>query len=190
MPRRPTYENIVEAADGLFYEQGFEATSFADIAGALGISRGNFYHHFKSKDAILDAVILRRVAATEDMLTAWEADADPKARIRGFIEILIANRAKIMLYGCPVGSLATELAKLDHIAHDRAADIFRLFQRWLTVQFVALGRADAETLAAHLLARTQGVAVLASAFHDEDFLRRETAELIDWLDAIAPARPN
>ena len=72
----------------------------------------------------------------------------------------------------------------------RAADIFRLFQRWLTVQFEALGHADAKTMAAHLLARTQGVAVLASAFHDEDFLRRETVELIDWLDAIAPARPN
>ena len=42
-----TRELIVEKADTLFYEGGFEATSFADIAAAVGISRGNFYHHFK-----------------------------------------------------------------------------------------------------------------------------------------------
>lgn len=44
-----TRQQIVEAADGLFYERGFEATSFADIAGIVGLSRGNFYYHFKTR---------------------------------------------------------------------------------------------------------------------------------------------
>ncbi|TNF20020.1 MAG: TetR/AcrR family transcriptional regulator, partial [Pseudomonadales bacterium] len=52
-----TRERIVSEADRLFYERGYEHTSFADIADAVGISRGNFYYHFKSKDEILDAVI-------------------------------------------------------------------------------------------------------------------------------------
>ena len=42
-----TREQIVLAADQLFYEQGFEHTSFADIADAVKLSRGNFYYHFK-----------------------------------------------------------------------------------------------------------------------------------------------
>ncbi|HEY7886322.1 MAG TPA: helix-turn-helix domain-containing protein, partial [Cellvibrionaceae bacterium] len=54
-------EKIVAAADRLFYERGFDATSFADIAEAVQISRGNFYYHFKTKDDILDAVIARRL---------------------------------------------------------------------------------------------------------------------------------
>ena len=33
----------IRAADELFYKQGFEHTSFADVAEAVGISRGNFY---------------------------------------------------------------------------------------------------------------------------------------------------
>lgn len=57
MPPQSTRNLIVEEADALFYESGFEATSFAEIAKAVGISRGNFYHHFKTKDDILDAVI-------------------------------------------------------------------------------------------------------------------------------------
>lgn len=63
---------IVEAADRLFYQRGFEATSFADIAEALSLSRGNFYYHFKTKDEILAAVIARRLASTSAMLEAWE----------------------------------------------------------------------------------------------------------------------
>ena len=45
-----------------------------------------------------------------------------------------------------------------------------------------LGReADADALAMHLLARTQGVATLANAFHDEQFIRQEVGQMYDWL---------
>ena len=59
-----TRANIIDAADQLFYRQGYEHTSFADIADVVQISRGNFYYHFKSKDEILDAVINLRLVNT------------------------------------------------------------------------------------------------------------------------------
>lgn len=179
-----TRDLIVERADDLFYEGGFEATSFADIAVAVGISRGNFYHHFKTKDAILDAVISRRLTRTADMLEAWKAEGStPRERIASFIHILIANRTKIMAFGCPVGTLCSELAKLDHGAQPRAAEIFSLFRDWLAVQFRALGLDDAaEERAMHLLTWSQGVAVMASAYRDEAFIHREVAGIERWLD--------
>jgi TetR/AcrR family transcriptional repressor of nem operon len=184
-----TRQRIVEAADRLFYEQGFEAASFASIAAAVQISRGNFYYHFKTKDEILQAVIALRLANIQKMLDAWEAGADtPADRIRSFIHILIMNGAKIARYGCPVGSLCSELAKLDHIAQSEANKLFTLFRQWLARQFEALGRsAGADALAMHLLARSQGAATLANAFSDEDFLRREAGEMCAWLDAQIPA---
>lgn len=185
MAKQTTPELIAEKADTLFYERGFEATSFADIAKAVGISRGNFYHHFKSKDDILDAVITRRLATTRAMLAGWEADADPAQRTISFVRILIVNRSKIMAYGCPVGTLNTELTKLDHSAQNRASDIFALFRDWLASQFAALGhRQDAQDLAMQLLARSQGVAVMASAFGDEGFLRAEVAAMESWLASL------
>lgn len=191
MSRSATRERIEEKADALFYEAGFEATSFADIASAVGISRGNFYHHFKSKDEILDAVISRRLAATQAMLEAWDTDAAPKDRILSFIRILITNRTKIMAFGCPVGTLTTELAKLDHIAEARAVQIFTLFRDWLANQFRALGhRDDADALALHVLARSQGIAVMASALKDEAFLRAEVAALAAWLDQLPDQPPT
>lgn len=182
-----TRKQIVEAADRLFYEQGFETTSLADIAAIVGLSRGNFYYHFKTKDEILSAVIDRRLAATQAMLEAFEANAPtPKARIMRFVRILLANRTAIMAHGCPVGTLSNELAKLDHAAHGRAVEIFGLFRAYLSRQFAALGRADADALALHVLMRSQGVAALATAFRDSAFVDREIDDLAVWLDAACP----
>jgi TetR/AcrR family transcriptional regulator, transcriptional repressor for nem operon len=180
---KTTRDHIVEAADRLFYRRGFEHTSFSDIAGAVRISRGNFYYHFKSKDEILDAVIDARLAGTRTMLAKWEIEGkSPADRIRSFIHILIANRDQISRYGCPVGTLCAELAKLNHASRAEANRLFTLFRTWLRRQFALLGRkTDADKLAMHLLARSQGVAALAGAFHDQKFIRQEVKQMCDWL---------
>jgi AcrR family transcriptional regulator len=189
MARPKTRDEIVQVADRLFYEQGFDSTAFADIAEAVGISRGNFYHHFKTKDDILAAVIALRLARTAAMLDAWEENADaPRERIRQFIEILITNQAKIMQFGCPVGTLCSELAKLDHPFQPQAKAIFDLFRHWLGRQFAAAGCGEgSDRLALHLLMRSQGVASLALAYRDEAFVRREVEAAIDWLDQTLAA---
>jgi AcrR family transcriptional regulator len=184
MGQMTTRNLIVQVADDLFYRKGYEHTSFADIAEIVEISRGNFYFHFKTKDEILEAVIDRRLAGTREMLERWDSeDSGPADRIRRFIQILIANRADIMRYGCPVGTLCTELAKLDHASQTDANKLFTLFRTWLVRQFELLGLEDeADSLAMHLLARSQGVATLANAFNDERFIRHEVRQMSDWLD--------
>jgi TetR/AcrR family transcriptional regulator, transcriptional repressor for nem operon len=184
MSDKSTRDHIVDAADHLFYRRGFEHTSFSDIADDVRISRGNFYYHFKTKDEILDAVIDARLANTAKMLEQWErAGKNPVDRIRSFIHMLMANRADLKRYGCPVGTLCTELAKLNHASQGEANKLFTLFRGWLRRQFTELGRAhDADALAMHLLARSQGVATLANAFHDDKLIRHEVALMCDWLN--------
>jgi AcrR family transcriptional regulator len=183
-----TRERIIDAADRLIYERGYEHTSFTDIAEAVAISRGNFYYHFNTKDEILGAVIARRFDRTAAMLAAWEADGgDPAERIRSFIGMLVMNRTQISRHGCPVGSLCGELGKLAHPAMADAKRLFTLFRDWLRRQFTLLGHeAGADALAMHLLARSQGIAVLASAFADPAFIEREVAQLQAWLQASLP----
>jgi TetR/AcrR family transcriptional regulator, transcriptional repressor for nem operon len=185
LKKQTTRDRIVQAADDLFYRRGFENTSFSDIADAMRISRGNFYYHFRSKDEILSAVIHGRLSEAEQMLGRWDTEgAGPTDRIRKFIDILTTNRSLILQHGCPVGTLCTELAKLNHAARPEADKVFTLFRIWLRRQFTLLGRQEnADALAMHLLARTQGVAMLASALRDETFVRREVREMHDWLEA-------
>jgi TetR/AcrR family transcriptional regulator, transcriptional repressor for nem operon len=190
MSKKPTRTQIIETADTLFYEKGYEQTSFADIADVVAISRGNFYHHFKTKDEILEAVIALRLANTQTMLDGWAAQTpDPKGRILQFVRILIVNQSKIMAHGCPVGTLCAELAKLDHGLHGQAAQIFTLFRTWLAQQFAALGHGyQADHLAMHLLGRSQGVAALANAFRDDMFVKHEVEQMAHWLETLQPER--
>lgn len=181
-----TRAQIIEAADDLFYRQGFEHTSFQHIAEAVKISRGNFYHHFKTKNDILDAVIDLRLDRTRDLLDDWEKQSDsPAERIRCFIRILITNWSKIETWGCPVGTLTTELAKLNHPGHDRAARVFALFRDWLREQFAAMGReADADELALEVLTFSQGAATVGNAFHDRAYVSRRVDRMCAWLDEL------
>ena len=48
---------ILETAERLFYEKGYEATSVQDILDALKLSKGGFYHHFESKLSLLEAIV-------------------------------------------------------------------------------------------------------------------------------------
>jgi TetR/AcrR family transcriptional regulator, transcriptional repressor for nem operon len=182
-----TRDQIVRAADRLFYERGFEKTSFADIAGSVKISRGNFYYHFRAKDDILSAVIALRASDTAAMLESWEQMAStPLGRLRCFAEMLIQNRKSIQRFGCPVGTLCAELSKLEHPSQGDAGMIFGQFRAWLREQFEALGHGDdADALAMHLLGRSQGIASLANAFHDEAFIRREVELIEAWLESLS-----
>jgi AcrR family transcriptional regulator len=190
MATEGTRADIVRSADELFYRQGFEHTSFADIADAVRISKGNLHYHFKTKDQILAAVIDARIAERHEMVQRWEAEqATAVGRIRCYIRLVAVNGADVEKYGCPVGTLTIELSKLGHRSLESAAEIFSLFRTWLGGQFAALGRAgDADELAMHVLAFSQGIATMSTAYQDREFVRREIDKLCVWVEeqAVAP----
>jgi AcrR family transcriptional regulator len=53
---------ILDVAEKMFLEKGFENTSTIDIAIAINIAKGTLYYHFKTKNEIMNAIIERRVA--------------------------------------------------------------------------------------------------------------------------------
>lgn len=85
--------------------------------------------------------------------------------------------------------LCAELAKLGHRNRAEANAIMELFRTWLRGQFVRMGRAkDADALAMHLLARTQGVAVVAQSLRDKAFLQQEVEQMLRWVAACQSPR--
>ncbi|WP_066189919.1 TetR/AcrR family transcriptional regulator [Gracilibacillus timonensis] len=68
---KQTKEDIITTAVKLFKEKGFEKTSMQDIANTLGISKGGIYHHFKSKEEIIDIVRENQANSIEDRLKQW-----------------------------------------------------------------------------------------------------------------------
>jgi AcrR family transcriptional regulator len=50
---------ILDTAQMLFYTKGYDKTAVRDIINEIGIAKGTFYHHFNSKEELLDALIMR-----------------------------------------------------------------------------------------------------------------------------------
>ena len=78
MERGSTKQEILNAALELFSVQGFEATSIAQIAGAVGIRKASLYSHFENKQAILDALVQEVLEQYEEhslfARADWEKD--------------------------------------------------------------------------------------------------------------------
>lgn len=93
-------EQILRAAETLFYAHGYEQTSIQDILNAIGISKGGFYHHFESKLDLLDALCQQR--AEESARAAREAaDAclgDPPAELNALLSCSGLLRADALDY--------------------------------------------------------------------------------------------
>jgi AcrR family transcriptional regulator len=181
-----TRADIVDCARKLFYEQGYDGTSFSHIVDATGLFRGNIYHYFKTKDEILEAVVDRYLNDYRTLLTQWEREnRDPKVRLRAFVNMVAGHKAELVEYGCPIGSLNTELGKERRELQHVARALFELFQHWLAGRFAELGFGkEADSLALHLLGRAQGIAVISHVYHDRKFLERETGQLGDWIDQL------
>ena len=178
-------QRIVAAADQLFYQRGYNQTSFRDISDETGIPRGNFYYYFKTKEDILGAVVDSRVHSFEAMLEECDASTDdPRKRIHCFADMLSSAEDKVLHAGCPIGTLSSELAKDDESYQDMSRAVFVVVRKWLTKQFNALGVADSDDKAMDLLARMQGATVMACAFDDRKFLRRSLADIKAWVNNL------
>lgn len=73
---------IIEAAETLFYKNGYEKTSVQDVLDVLNLSKGGFYHHFDSKLLLLEAICSQKVesacAYASEAVEACEGGALPK----------------------------------------------------------------------------------------------------------------
>jgi len=53
---------IIDAAEKLFYSVGYDETSVSDIVKEIGVAQGTFYNYFASKEAVLEALVQRHVS--------------------------------------------------------------------------------------------------------------------------------
>ncbi|GGW70807.1 TetR family transcriptional regulator [Streptomyces lucensis JCM 4490] len=175
----------MDAAVRVFHEQGVEKTTLADIARAADVPLGNVYYYFKSKDRLVEAA----VDAHRDRLGALTGRldelADPASRLKELVAGWVGQRETAARFGCPFGTLATELDKRDDGLDVAAAKVMRALLDWAESQFAQLGRSDARALAVDLVAAYQGMSVLTNTLRDPDLMAAQGERLRSWIDGIA-----
>lgn len=164
-----TRQRILDAACDLVFERGAVVLNLDEVLAVTGTSKSQLYHYFADKSDLIHAVVARqgeRVLALQRPVLAdvdgWEALRRWRDAVVGVVEGLSGRG------GCPIGSLADELAELDEQARTEAAAIFEQWQDLLVDALravVVAGQlrpdADLENLALATLASLQGGLLLS-----------------------------
>ena len=204
VPERSAKDELLDAALSLLREQGFTATTVDALCTRAGVTKGAFFHHFESKDALgVEAVQhWSRVTSAAFQTAAYHEPADPLARVLAYLEFRkTLLRGKTAEFSCVAGTLVQETyASHPAIRAACSASIFGHAETLVADIASALKQhgvqADvtAESLAVHTQAVLQGAFVLAKASGDArlavesiEHLRRYFALLFQ---SNPKARPN
>jgi TetR/AcrR family transcriptional regulator, transcriptional repressor for nem operon len=167
---------ILEAALRVIRAKGYTATSVDDLCAAAGVTKGAFFHHFKSKEDLGIAAARHWSAVTGELFAAapYHRHADPLARVLGYLDfrkqLLTGDVAE---FTCLVGTMVQETfesspgiraaceASISGHAEKIETDIAEAMrQRGLRTQWTA------RSLALHTQAVLQGAFILAKAKDD------------------------
>jgi TetR/AcrR family transcriptional repressor of nem operon len=109
-----TKRKLVDAGVSLMRKQGFNATTVDDICSAAGVTKGGFFHYFKSKEDIAKAAVVRfREGKRQDFDNApFRKLADPLDRVYGRLDFAKESTGggKHLTKGCLIGMFAQELS--------------------------------------------------------------------------------
>jgi TetR/AcrR family transcriptional regulator, transcriptional repressor for nem operon len=185
-PKAGKRERLAAAAAQVFHEQGVEKTTIADIARSAEVPVGNVYYYFKTKDQLVEEAFGAHARTLQGLIAALEQFDAPQDRLKALVCGWVDQRDVAAQFGCPTGTLASELGKRADGLDRTAAAGMRALIDWIEEQFAAMGRADAGELAVALFASYQGISLLTNVFRDPELMAVEGLRLVRWIDSLQP----
>jgi TetR/AcrR family transcriptional repressor of nem operon len=168
----------VERAAELFAARGVAATSVDEVLAAAGAGKGQFYHYFRGRDELAAAAVGLRCAQVVAGLTEALGEVSSLAGLEQTLAGFVAGFEQQGMPGCPIGTLATEVAGRNEEAQLQAAAGFDAWERLLAGALERIRQrgelragADPAVLATGLLASIEGGMVLSQARQDMASLR-------------------
>jgi AcrR family transcriptional regulator len=125
-------DHVVDVAVKVFTERGYDGTSMANVAAALGVHKSSIYHHVSGKEQLLDDAVKRALNALHGMLAepgAVEGAAVERLRyvVRRTVEIMVRQLAEVTVLLRIRGNTPTE-----RWAMSRRRDFDKAVQRIVT----------------------------------------------------------
>ncbi len=186
---RRTRLKILATAAAMIHNQGVKATSVDDVLAKSGAGKSQFYHYFANKDDLVREVLahqfnqlVREQGALLQRLDTWKG-------IQAWFEFIVEwQRRRRFLGGCPIGSMAAEMADYDDELRKALAEAFDSWESFLGRGLTSMrarrelaARADPDRLAEATLAAIQGGILLARTKKNLQPLRNALAAAMVYL---------
>ncbi|MFJ9539768.1 TetR/AcrR family transcriptional regulator [Streptomyces sp. NPDC101225] len=176
---RATRERILRAAADMMHVRGVAVTTLDDVRAASGTSKSQLYRHYPDKEALVRDVVAMQAA---ELLERQQRHLQRLSSLRGLERwrdaLVERNALHNGAYGCPLGSLASELADRDEDAREALALHFSAWESLLADGLLRMRDtgvlrqdADPEALATGLMAALQGGYLLAQTAKDVQPMR-------------------
>jgi TetR/AcrR family transcriptional regulator, transcriptional repressor for nem operon len=193
-----TRERILESATGLVLERGFAGTSLDDILGAAGVTKGAFFHHFRSKAELGTALVERYARA--DLLaleSLWgQADRlsrDPLQRVLLFLGLFAESIDALAGEnpGCLYVSFVYERQLGDESARDTIESTVLTWRRHLRERLDEVAEhyppripVDLDAVADLVFTTNEGAYVLARATGQPKLLRDQLLQVRNYVELL------
>ena len=195
MPSHPrgTSSHILDAAERLVQNRGFNGFSYADIATELAISKPALHYHFPGKAELGLALVQRYERRFFEALTAADGMDAPR-RLEHYANLYTGVLQDQRM--CLCGMLAAEYKTLSEPMQESVVHFFDRNELWLcevlsqgrtegTLTFAAAPRETAHMIVSCL----EGAMLVARLYDDLDMFRTTAANLLTGITSPAPAKP-
>ncbi len=173
-----TRQRIVDVTANITYAKGVERMSLDDVRAHAGVSKSQLYHYFVDKDALVREVISAQAARVLAAQGTALSELDSLAALRRWCDCILSLNRGGENSGCPIGSLANELANQSEQARALLVTGFNTWEERLAEGFAKmqengeLGRsAVPKDLAIGVLCAVQGGLLLAKTSRSEGPLK-------------------
>jgi len=190
-----TRQRILDAARRLVIDNGFGGTSVDAVLAASGASKGAFFHHFPTKQALAEALVEQYVAGDLEMLeqgmaAAHDAGDDPVARAVAFLRHYEDAADEIMAgtTGCLYTSVLAEMELVQAGTSDPIAKaVAQWRERYAELLADALGGRediDVDALSDHVFVTFEGAFLLARTTGEPTQMKRQLAVLRALVESV------
>lgn len=190
-----TKRKLLDASVALMRTKGFNGTSVDDICAAAGVTKGGFFHYFKSKDEVAKAAAQRfRDLKAESYRTApYRELTDPLDRVFARLDFMVksATAGDTTTLGCLIGMLAQELSfshpdlravfqeSFGRMSKDFEQDVVAAKER-----HAPNATFDPATVTSMFIAMYQGSLLMAKAFESNETLFKNVAGFREYLHTL------
>ena len=190
-----TKRKLVDAGVNLMRARGFNATTVDDICAEAGVTKGGFFHYFKSKEELAKAAVVRfsdRKSEVEDE-AAFRKLADPLARVYGRMDFIkeSVGGTKRLTKGCLIGMFAQEVSfthpELRSVCQTALLRMAQDFEKDLAeakAAYVPKAKFDPMRLAVMFVSVFQGSSMLAKASETNAVLLDNIEEFRRYLQTL------
>lgn len=171
-------QRLIAAATDLFRRAGFVAVTVDEICRQAGVTKGAFFHHFESKEALAHECLAAwdRMAQGLEQGAPFQRATDPVEKVLGYMDFFTGLFSNPKLFkSCLAGTTVQEVADTNPALRESAHACFRSAQSRLEALLSAAARQqrkrlDAASLASLWMSALQGSLILSKASQDESVI--------------------